>query len=246
MTRRKKRTRNLLRGINKSRRSTSRRRRRSTSRRRRRSTSRKRRRSTSRKRRRSTSRRRRKGKMEPEPEPTQQTRTRSRGIWGKEGSGNLITPEHGGFSGDEATGVCGVCGVAPAACPCKYVHKEEHLVTGFENIIEAAKEMWTDCPQCSSMSVQVAESLCATHVPTLQFASYGGVDPHLNPVICKKCRKYCFVGTDLGKFPCVVALPISLPLPPGWASAVSRSTGKVYYVNLQTNETQWTFPGDDL
>ena len=38
----------------------------------------------------------------------------------------------------------------------------------------------------------------------------------------------------------VVGQPVSLP--PGWASAVSRSSGKVYYVNLQTNETQWSFP----
>jgi hypothetical protein len=34
----------------------------------------------------------------------------------------------------------------------------------------------------------------------------------------------------------------SLPLPPGWETAESRSTGQTYYVNTQTGATQYEFP----
>jgi len=34
----------------------------------------------------------------------------------------------------------------------------------------------------------------------------------------------------------------SMPLPPGWETAVSRSTGQTYYVNTQTGATQYEFP----
>merc|ERR1711988_1217655 len=34
----------------------------------------------------------------------------------------------------------------------------------------------------------------------------------------------------------------SLPLPAGWETAVSRSTGQTYYVNTQTGATQYEFP----
>ena len=32
------------------------------------------------------------------------------------------------------------------------------------------------------------------------------------------------------------------PLPEGWGTQLSRSTGDVYYVNLLTNETTYTRP----
>ncbi|BHF69226.1 Peptidyl-prolyl cis-trans isomerase NIMA-interacting protein 1 [Sparganum proliferum] len=33
-----------------------------------------------------------------------------------------------------------------------------------------------------------------------------------------------------------------MSLPPGWTSGVSRSTGKTFYVNTLTNESQWEVP----
>ena len=34
----------------------------------------------------------------------------------------------------------------------------------------------------------------------------------------------------------------NMPLPAGWETAVSRSTGQTYYVNTQTGATQYEFP----
>ena len=33
-------------------------------------------------------------------------------------------------------------------------------------------------------------------------------------------------------------------LPENWVTRTSKSTGKTYYFNLQTNESQWDKPGD--
>ncbi|KAA3669920.1 peptidyl-prolyl cis-trans isomerase NIMA-interacting 1 [Paragonimus westermani] len=33
-----------------------------------------------------------------------------------------------------------------------------------------------------------------------------------------------------------------MSLPAGWVARVSNSTGKTYYVNTETQETQWEFP----
>lgn len=34
-------------------------------------------------------------------------------------------------------------------------------------------------------------------------------------------------------------------LPPGWEKRTSKSTGKTYYYNRQTNESQWEMPTEE-
>ncbi|CAH8590742.1 unnamed protein product [Dicrocoelium dendriticum] len=35
-----------------------------------------------------------------------------------------------------------------------------------------------------------------------------------------------------------------MSLPEGWIAKISNSTGKTYYVNTETQESQWEFPGN--
>ncbi|CAE7425245.1 unnamed protein product [Symbiodinium sp. CCMP2592] len=42
------------------------------------------------------------------------------------------------------------------------------------------------------------------------------------------------------------SLKVSAKLPKGWISKISKTTGKVYYVNAQKGKTQWTLPEEEV
>ncbi|CAE7792440.1 unnamed protein product [Symbiodinium necroappetens] len=42
------------------------------------------------------------------------------------------------------------------------------------------------------------------------------------------------------------SLKVTAKLPKGWISKISKTTGKVYYVNAKKGKTQWTLPEEEV
>ena len=87
---------------------------------------------------------------------------------------------------------------------------------------------WLPRLGCLSLGAWIASILCVRRVSHLSWAE------RVSPTCCMQEQERA-AEEEAKRL-------ASMPLPAGWETAVSRSTGQTYYVNTQTGATQYEFP----